>query len=299
MTLALSKNSLTCLLALIASSPLWSFAGADYEIALDLESGRPVVQLEVNGQGPFPFVVDTGASGFVVRTELVESLGLAVTGQAEAGSPGGGSIEVDLTRLDTISLGGATVNNVEAIIMEGGPMGGQLGAGVIAPTVFSEFGGMEFDFSAYQLTMGADLAGLDDACWVDMGDFYPLLEAMASLDGVSVVTHIDTGNPGIVNFPKSLTNELPLSGDLQVAGRARTVDREFEILSAPLTGEIRISDASIPLNQASFYDFDWANLGMGALHGLNLSIDWQGKRFCLQGLAEPKPMRRRRREPAA
>jgi predicted aspartyl protease len=74
-----------------------------------------IVQVKINGQGPFDFVLDTGATFTCVDNELAEklklpewkgSLGTVVVG------PGGGGMK--LLKLDTLEVGGAKASGLTA-----------------------------------------------------------------------------------------------------------------------------------------------------------------------------------------
>ena len=56
-------------------------AGADLDTGADL-AGRVTAPVRINGQGPFDFVVDTGANRTVVTRELAEALQLPPQGEA-------------------------------------------------------------------------------------------------------------------------------------------------------------------------------------------------------------------------
>ena len=40
--------------------------------SFDVDSGRPMVELTVNGKGPYPFVFDTGSPSLLVMRSLAE-----------------------------------------------------------------------------------------------------------------------------------------------------------------------------------------------------------------------------------
>lgn len=73
-------------------------------------AGRVVAAVEINGQGPFRFIVDTGANRSALATELVERLQLPVTGSATVGVHGVTgyaelpSVEVERLRVGTLEL---------------------------------------------------------------------------------------------------------------------------------------------------------------------------------------------------
>ena len=45
-------------------------------LPLDSDASRPTIQAKINGKGPFLFVLDTGAQGFVIYADLAKELGL-------------------------------------------------------------------------------------------------------------------------------------------------------------------------------------------------------------------------------
>jgi len=106
-------------------------------VSFDVSTGRPMVEMRVNGQGPYPIVLDTGAPGLILRPALVEELGLEIIGTTEVNSPVGGTpVEAQQVRVDSIDLAGASVTHLEAIVI-GQLGGGQLGMGVVGPAASS------------------------------------------------------------------------------------------------------------------------------------------------------------------
>jgi predicted aspartyl protease len=81
-------------------------AGADLLTAADL-AGRVTAPVRINGQGPFNFVVDTGANRTVITTELAAQLQLPDAGPANihgvAGVEPAGTATVDLLEIDAVS----------------------------------------------------------------------------------------------------------------------------------------------------------------------------------------------------
>jgi len=65
---------------------------------------RLTVKALVNGQGPFDFLVDTGASSSVIAAELADRLGLARTGSSKLHSIAGAQ-PVATTRVDSLAVG--------------------------------------------------------------------------------------------------------------------------------------------------------------------------------------------------
>jgi hypothetical protein len=269
-----------------------------FSAPFDVSSGRPVIELMVNGQGPYLFIFDTGAGVPVVRPALVEVLNLSVTGQDEVGSPMGDQpLTVDLVRVDTLSLNGAVVADFDAYVIEMGVGHPDFDAimGVVGPGLFNAFGRVAYDFEAYTVEVGGDFKTVDEAAWQAIGAFSPIVETELMIGDVAMTVHIDTGSPGILTAPEGMEDILPLTGPVEVIGRGRTVDAEFEIRGAPLEAIAHIGQATIPLQGVRFFRGEFGNLGTGALHGLQLEFDWTNDRFALTGEAEPRAMTRGRR----
>jgi len=253
-------------------------------VSFGLDTGRPVVPLTVNGRGPYPFVFDTGSPGLLVMQALVDELGLEITGTARVNSPVSGSaVEAKLARVASIDLGGASVENLEAIVLElDGP---GLGMGVVGPALFREQGPLTLDFESDTVTLGGEIGPVQT--WLPFGPSAPLLDAQVRIGELSIDAHIDTGSPDVLAVPARFADELPLTGPVRPVGRGRTVDAEFEIRAAPSEGAARVGDAVIPLGEVRLAELPVANLGSGALRGLRLYVDWANERFALSGTAAP------------
>ena len=75
-----------------------------------------VVSAKVNGKGRFRFLLDTGASHSCVTPHLVERLKLELQGKAEA-LGAGGEMSLQLTRIESLSVGSAEVKNLMVAIV--------------------------------------------------------------------------------------------------------------------------------------------------------------------------------------
>lgn len=273
-------------------------ANAVLTAPLDVSTGRPVVDVMINGEGPFPFVLDTGAAGPVIRPELVETLGLTVTGRGEVRSPlSEDTMTVDQVGIDTLSVAGAVVTDFYAMVIGSVRGASPTYYGVIGPSLFREYGRTAFDFVDYEVEFGGVFDQADDGAWRPIGATTPIIETEMVIGEAAFPVHIDTGSPGILTAPRALETDLPLSGPVTVIGRGRTIDTEFEIHGAPLDAVAELGVATVPLENVRFFDAPFGNLGMGGLHGLALEFDWETERFALTGVAEPREMRRARRAP--
>ena len=76
-----------------------------------------IVPVKVNEQGPFDFVLDTGASATIVSTKLAKDLKLSEELIGE-GMSAGGRISESMTRLESFAIGTATIKDLIAGITD-------------------------------------------------------------------------------------------------------------------------------------------------------------------------------------
>ena len=246
----------------------------------------------VNGHGPYPFVFDTGSPALLVMQSLADELKLEVVDSDELVSPIGGTpLPVDVVKVESITLGGATTEDIEAFVLDMDGRG--LGMGIVGPALFRDHGAMTIDFQHNTIGIGGPPPeGI--ATWMPFGDSAPLLDVPVRIGDTVVKGHLDTGSPGRVTLPYDFEDKLPLTGPGRTIGRGRTVDAEFEVRSAPIDAAASLGDAKIPLEQIEFSNNPAANVGTAAVRGLMLHIDWAEDRFALTGTAKPLSSLRQR-----
>ena len=59
-----------------------------------------LLPIEVNGEGPFEFILDTGAGTSLLSSELGQKLGVKILGSKE-GQSAGGAVSVSLARVSS------------------------------------------------------------------------------------------------------------------------------------------------------------------------------------------------------
>lgn len=77
---------------------------------------RLTVKAEVNGQGPFDFLVDTGASSSVISAELADQLGLVRAGSNKLHSIAGAQ-SVSTARVESLTVGKRTRANMTVSVL--------------------------------------------------------------------------------------------------------------------------------------------------------------------------------------
>lgn len=80
---------------------------------------KPLIILEVNvnGQGPFDFALDTGATMTVLCHKTAQKLGITASTPAK-GTGAGGQLAVSLTRLGSLAIGELEVKDLQVAVMD-------------------------------------------------------------------------------------------------------------------------------------------------------------------------------------
>src|SRR5437763_2678926 len=80
---------------------------------------QPLILLpvEVNEQGPFEFILDTGAGTSLLSAELAEKLQVKVLGSKQ-GQTAGGAVSVSLAKVDSITVGEARLADIDVGVVD-------------------------------------------------------------------------------------------------------------------------------------------------------------------------------------
>lgn len=223
---------------------------------------RMTVPVTIGAQGPFRFMIDTGAQATVVSRELADRL--ALTERSRATLVGMASRRaVETTFVADLMLGSRTFHVRSAPVLEGAHIGGADGilgldslqdqrvlldfdAGTLAVADARELGGNR----GYEIVVRAQ------------NKLGQLIITRARLDGVSVAVIVDTGAQSSVGNP-TLLERLRRSRDL---GETQLTDVNGVVLAgtARIAGELMVGDASVrnfPLMFADSPTFHALGLG--------------------------------------
>jgi predicted aspartyl protease len=100
--------------------PTPTLGGSRARVKFRLAGGaQPLILLpvRVNQQGPYEFILDTGAGTSLVSPKLAKQLSLTVLGSKE-GQTAGGKISVSLAKLHSLAVGSATLTEVDVGIVD-------------------------------------------------------------------------------------------------------------------------------------------------------------------------------------
>jgi predicted aspartyl protease len=90
---------------------------------------QPLILLpvEVNGEGPFEFILDTGAGTSLLSSELGQKLDIKILGSKESQSAGG-AVSVSLAKLSSLAVASAKLDNVDVGLVDLSHIGKTVGA---------------------------------------------------------------------------------------------------------------------------------------------------------------------------
>jgi predicted aspartyl protease len=90
---------------------------------------QPLILLpvSVNGQGPFEFILDTGAGTSLLSPDLAQKIGAKIIASKE-GQSAGGKVSVSLAKVDSLALGETRRDDVDVGIVDLSHIGKAIGA---------------------------------------------------------------------------------------------------------------------------------------------------------------------------
>lgn len=253
------------------------------DVPITFRGPMPVVEVMVNGKGPFLFTIDTGAGMEAdLDAALAAQLKLQTSGKVRGGDPSGRNAqEYDTVAIDSIALGNVEFRNVTAIsrarrMSPNAPkVDGILGFSLFKDYLFTlDYPGKRLRLERRELpeSNSADILNFADPRHVPIVDI--------AVGSVKIKAHIDSGNVmGGFVLPESLVNKLRLSSQPVTVGRAQTVNNEIEIKQAKLSDPIKLGRFEFSQPTITFPAIaEDANIGLAILRDFVLSFDQKNKR---------------------
>lgn len=200
-------------------------------ITLPMETeGPPVIELIVNGRGPFRFVLDTGASMGAILPVMADELGLTPSEFRE-----------QTVRLKSVQAGSLMFEGVEVSIIDF-PLPSTV-RGIVSAGMFAEYL-VELNYPAGQLKLKRGKLEATGDAHVLPYTLTPLITVDITVAGREVPVHLDTGSPAFCSIPDAVAEALAFHTGLQEAGRARIPGKEVTIRRGRLRGELVIGGYS-------------------------------------------------------
>jgi hypothetical protein len=234
--------------------------------------GRPVVEVKINGKGPFPFILDTGAMFSVIDSSLNDELSL------------GDSASIKELMIGAIKMTDLKVDDGSVTAMFGKV--DQPPRGVLSASSFPGYL-LTFDYPKKKITLrkGA-LPEADGKKIFAYGADEMLPIVPVKVAGHEVKVHLDTGAPFALALPTKYKDQLPLTAPAVEKGKAKTHSGVFPIFKGIVDGEIEIGEFKLPSLDINFTDVvphpdatPQGQLGYAALRDFVVTLDSENRRI--------------------
>jgi hypothetical protein len=296
--LQLAFLSIALLIACAASAAAQNSAVA--AAPMQMRGWMPVVEVKLNGQGPFAFMIDTGAGMQAdIDTSVAERLNLQPTGRAINGDPSGeNDREVATVTIDSIMIGGVAkgtrarrtgegvieFRNVTAIVRLHKITKDYPDVdGILGFALFSDYL-LTLDYPAMQVRLargalppanGADILNLE------IENRVPMVEL--AIGKIKVPAHVDSGNfvAGFI-LPEEIVEQLQLLSQPVPVGSARSVNNRIELKQVQLRSSIRLGGFEYSQPTITFPALSDTNVGYKILREFTLTFDQKNGRLKLE-----------------
>jgi hypothetical protein len=246
----------------------------------------PVVEVKLNGQGPFAFMIDTGAGMQAdIDTSVATRLKLQPNGRVLNGDPSReNDRQVETVRIDSLFLGGAEFRNVIAVVRPQKITSDYPDVdGILGFALFTEYL-LTLDYPAMQVRLARGAlpnANGDDILSFELEDRIPVIEV--AIGKMRVRAHVDSGNfvAGFI-LPEEIVEQLRLLSPPVIVGRARSVSNQIELKQAQLRDTIRLGRFDFPQATITFPALSDTNVGFKVLREFTLTFDQQTRRLKLE-----------------
>ena len=275
-----------------AHSPLSTTPAPRIELSSDgasvpmkLFGRRPVVDLTINGKGPYEFILDTGADVTMIDSALAKELALpAADANVEDLEPSERAVRIDNAALGDARMLGLVAGTAPlgSFFRQENPPRGVLSA--------ASFPGylLTLDYLQKRVTIEKGALPAPDEKSVFA---YPAEDLLPTLPvhvaGVSTRIHLDSGSPMGLVLPTKFIKQVPTEGEPKVIGKAHTPSGEALISQAKVKGEITLGKYILVLDSISFSDVSpgnvppTGNLGYDVLQHFAVTLDSQNRRIRL------------------
>ncbi|MCP4546916.1 MAG: PDZ domain-containing protein [bacterium] len=256
----------------------------------------PTIDVVINGQGPFRFILDTGATGIVFDVGLPSRLDLEATGTILIGDPNNPEgIEADVFTVAELAIGEVRLRDQEVSALEllrylGNAPDSPVGI-IGVPSLRDYLVTLDLPANRLELARGK-LPPQDGRKILDIEiDEHMLCMLPVRIGDHTYHVHLDTGSPMPLALNVEMANELPLAAEPVSAGMAELVSSRHELFEAPLAAEVKLGQ------------FIWQDLtvrlmphpsdgviGMPILGDFAITIDYSNNRLKLErGKITPIP----------
>jgi aspartyl protease len=253
---------------------------------LQMRGLMPVVEVKLNGQGPFAFMIDTGAGMEAdIDPSVAARLKLPLGGRAINGDPSGqNDREVATAMIESLAIGKAEFRNVTAVVRPQRITKDYPNIdGILGFALFTDYL-LTLDYPAMQVRLAR--GSLTPANGADLLNFeienrIPVIEL--AIGRIHVPAHIDSGNfvAGFI-LPEEIVEQLQLQSAAITVGGARSVTNRIQLKQVQLRDTISVGSFAYPQPTIAFPALSDTNIGFNVLRDFVITFDQKNRRMKLQ-----------------
>lgn len=243
----------------------------------------PALEVMINGEGPFKFGFDSGASGYIsFNQDVVDRLGLVVVDEVTVSDGTGQNARTTgMYGVDTVEIGGAVFHDMSGHVgsynrgaLAQDPIDGIIGIGLFAGATLT------LDYPNDLIRVSHEALPAPDGQTVlalHPEELVPTIDL--ALGAQTIRAHLDARNMGGLNAPASIVKDLPLHGEPVEIGMARTQFNEIPISAAQYDGDVHIGKYTLHQPAIVFADlFRSANIGSRVMGEFTVTFDMANHR---------------------
>ncbi len=277
-----NSRPLIAALALLAAGPALANEPAPAEgetaVPLKMRGPAPSIEVTINGEGPYRFLINLGASTPRLSAKTINALGM----NDEAAS--GKTFEVN-----SLTIGDETFEDVEFQIWEDEDDAQDSdAAGVLTLALFADhLVTLDLAHEEFRLERGS-LPTADSTNVLEYSlkqtsdpndDDNEAVIIPVEIAGRPVGAVLLSNTMATFHFPSSMSKNLPLKGELNLIGRVVTDDGEAEIHGGTLDGSLSIGASVFEDPTIRFSElFDTIGIGVTALSRFEITFDHANRR---------------------
>ena len=262
---------------------------------LQMRGLMPVVEVTLNDQGPFFFMIDTGAGMQAdIDVSVAQRLNLRANGRVLSGDPSGvNDREVATATIDSIKVGsnrGVEFRDVTAVVRAHRITKDYPDVdGILGFALFTDYL-LTLDYPAMQVRLSRGVlspANRTDILNFEIENRIPVIEL--AIGKMRVRAHVDSGNfvAGFI-LPEEIVEQLQLLSSPVTVGSARSVSNRIDLKQVQLRDTIRVGSFDFPQPLVQFPALSDTNLGFKVLREFTVTFDQKNRRMKLERTATSK-----------
>lgn len=260
-----------------------------FEVTFESTSGLIYVDASVNGQGPFRFMLDLGASGIGrIDRRLVTRLALPRVGSAP-NSDGVNTRTVAVVAVASLAFGPITVTDVQLRSRDYNRSAERpMVMGILGQQFFRDYL-LTIDYPRRQIRLARGHLEPDDPF---VTPYESTFRVAMTIGSIRAAGEIDTGSTLVMHLPRRYADSVRTS-PLEAVGRGRRANTTFELYGGTLFEPLVIAGSSHDSLRVGFSDLvEDINIGAGFLSRFVVRVDQHRKLIQLVPVEQLRPNRR-------